>query len=131
MCFKQVWIELYIEYVLCNLHMHHVVYIWLSFPVTVDSIVLCVWCVIIDTQVWSVYYGGGLEVVYHVIDMIISLSLGMVYCVVQCATRLACELCKFEYYMCTKYSWRGCIISNIFSCLYSSNALCNRWLSCT
>jgi len=45
-----------------------------------------------------VYYCGGLEVVYHVIDMIISLSLDMVYCVVQCVARLACELCKFEYY---------------------------------
>jgi len=71
----QVWIELYIEYVLCDLYIHHVVYIWFSFPVMVDSIVLCVWCVIIETQVWSVYYCGGLEVVYHVIDMIISLSL--------------------------------------------------------
>ena len=50
------------------------------------------------------YYRGGLEVVYHVIDMIISLSLVMVYSVVQCVARLACELCKFEYYMCTEYS---------------------------
>ena len=72
----------------------------------VDSIVLRVCCVIIETQAWSVYYYGGLNVVYHVIDMIISLSLLMLYCVIQCVARLACELCKFEYYMymCTEYS---------------------------
>ena len=63
--------------------------------------------IIVGAQEWSAtcleFYCGGSEVVYHVIDVIISLSLVMVYCVVQCVARLACKLCKFEYYMCTEY----------------------------
>jgi len=34
----------------------------------------------------------------------------MVHCVVQFVASLACELCKFECYMYTEYSWRGCSI---------------------
>jgi len=44
------------------------------------------------------------EVVYHVLDVIISFELIMVYRLVQCAARLACKLHGFECNMYIEYS---------------------------